>query len=1000
MTYLVPRLVLLQPEDTSAASRFSSMVTLMLKCSRYHALLVSESLPFFESLSLHQSLLNVQKLSVTGTSNPCMAIFPIVRSILQGQRPAPLYTVPRSLIVGCEGSISSLRSAVASISSLISMPDNTMFDKVINSDTTSELFALFERILTSRQFCRSHYFRSIASPMKFELSTKDSKSMLIEVRCAIEEILRREIDSSTIDSQEALQWVLVLKAIINGELGSHEKAAEIFLLGGPPRWQNRHEMVQLARIALDSFDSIGPSQSKGQKLKSSSLSIVVPHVAGLVGTSCAVAIATSDESELLAYQNVGLQMLASLIKEFSGFADPKDTDSRLLDEHVSQIIPSIKQALSYDIDDSEDSIDTEGARELFLSGCECLQQLAKSKLIPDTHALRRLIKIILPSQDLLAFSSYPKNSDDDLPALHAKPTSFVDNRTSILLPRVASIWTIADIYMSGELGFLQPEHFDAVKSELSGFEDVLAINSSALSIDSCRLKTASAAFGAEEKSEQPSFDLKSGLTFLTMSSLDRVTIETMEKSSSKMACFGMCIILKLLKSESAESTKFTDLMSWTGRLLDVILSEFYRCMEIIIALDGDDLLSSTTAEECATCLFILCKVVGESNDLLSLEETRNVLSCVFKLIGFTGVANMNKVVNNDSEEKQDDEHSALCLSPDIAIRACAFAEAVSRSDKKSDVRIDLLRGVLKPLLAIEEIDSASVLQNPSNASILNSLLCSAQLVLEEGDQEEDIIKSLLHFSLQMLEMVDSCPVGELKTSIHNFIIFCLSGNAISDDETLLYIAKMAEIGCWDAWQLGIQNNSKAMLSSLHYVQVAIADHSNESNHIGALSVVLNVLKFHPDLASSIIESLCPVVLEIFHLYGTHKLQGPNRTIACATCMKVVMFTFSHICKEEIECAQGAAFLSIVFQLLVEIISYNGLPNSRKADAGSDPTLGRMSAQFFVHVLRTSPAMFKQCMGGLDVNIRSVLESSVRADMSGYASAAPVKKKLNLKSFKK
>lgn len=997
MTYLVPRLSLLQRDGGSAASRFSSMVTLIVKSSRFHSLVVSESLIFFESLSAHQRLLPAHNLSVTGTGNPCMDIFSMVTSIFQGQKLATLYTISSSLTSGCEGSTTCLRSAVASIFSFIAMPDGSMFDNITNSNIISHLFALFERILTSREYCCAQYFRSIASPHHLERSRKDSKSLLHEVHYALEALLHRELEWCTNYPNQVIKWLLLSKAMINGDTG-HEHASKIFLLAGPPRWQHRHEIIHLASVVLDSF---AISLTKVEKtLSNSSLFTIVPHVGALIGTSCTVAMATSDESELLAYQKAGLQMLNSLIRDFSGLPDPTDADAKLLDEYVSQIIPSIKQALAYDIDDAEDSIDTEGSRELFFMGCECLQQLAKKRLIPDTHALKRLIKTILPSKDLLAFSSYPKDADDDLHALHVKPTSFVDNRTSILLPRVASIWTIADIYLSGELGLLQSEHFDAIKSELSSYEDVLAINSSALSIDSCRFKATSEKFADEEKSEARPFGLKSGLTFLNSQDVDNATKFVMERSCSSMACFGLDIILNLLESESEDSAKFQDLISWTGRLLDVILTEFYGCMEEIHALNEDEVLSNSTSEKCITCLFVLCKAVESSTNILSLEEIRNVLSCAFNIIKFTDVTSGINESPSPAEIDPSEVHPMGHLPSNVVIRACSFVEAVCKSDKKNEVGKDLLIGVLTPLLAIEEMNDALQINEESNATIMISILRSVQLVLKDIDDNVDVIKSLLQFSLQMLEVTNKSNNTCLKASFHELILFCMSGSAITDKERLQYIKKMAENGCWDAWQQCVDKDPATIQTSLRFVQDALSDHANQTRHIDALSAVVNIAKCHTDLIAPLLGSVGAMVLEIFQLYGTHQLHGTRRTIACATCMKIVMFTFSYITSEKVDNTHGAAFLSIVFQVLVELVSYNGLPNERKKNPGSDPALGRMSAQFFVHVLRTSPALFKECMGDLDDSIRSVLESSVRADMSGYASAAPLKKKLNLRSFKK
>ncbi len=1001
MAYLVPRLSLLRRDGVSAASRFSSMVILMIRSSRFHSHVVTESLLFFESLSVHQRLLSVQNLSISGTSTPSTDILAIATSIFEGQKPAILYTIPKSTITGCEGSTTCLRSAVGSISSFITLPDPSVFEKITKSSTLIPmLFSLFEKVLTSREYCCAYSFRPVASPLRLERSRKDSKLLLHQIHHAFETLLCRELETSSNCTDHAIKWLSLFRSMINGD-AENEVASKIFLLVGPPRWQYRHEIAQLSSIVLNLFaESL--TKIRDSKHPNSVQVDIAPHIGAFIGISCTAAIATSDESELRAYQKAGLHILNSLIRDFSELPDPNDAQAQLLDGYVSQIVASVKQALAYDIDDAEDSIDTEGSRELFLMGCECLQQLAKNRLIPDTHALKRLIKTILPSKDLLAFSSYPKDADDDLRALHVKPTSFVDNRTSILLPRVASIWTIAEIYLSGELGQLQPEYFDEMKSEISTYEDVLAINSSALSIDSCRIKAVLETCPAENKSEGRLFELHSGLTFLNSRDLDKTTKLVMEKSCASMACFGLDLILNQLKSERQDNEKLHDLLSWTGRLLHVILHEFYACMEAVQALDDNETLPKSTSEIMIQCFFVLRKVLLSSTEeplLLSIEEIRNLLSCSFNVINFSDISRGTSVSEALS---QTDGNLTACkgnLPSNVVIRACSFVEAVCESKRKDELKENLLVGVLTPLLSIDEKDP-SLFSDESNATVLISVLRSIQLVLKDDDDKVEVIKSLLHFTLKMQEVTNETNNAILKDSILALTLFCMSNSAITKDERVHYITKMAENGCWDAWQQCVGTAPEAMQASLRFIQDALCEHTGGNNHVEILSTIVKVLKTHQKLSAPLLGCVGPMVLELLQLYGTRQLQGTKRTTACATCMKIVMFTLSYVTSDKVGNTHSAAFLCLVFQVLVDIVSYNGLPNDRKTNPESDPSLGRMSAQFFVHILRSSPALFKECMAMMDVKVQSVLESSVRADLSGYASAAPVKKKLNLMSFKK
>jgi hypothetical protein len=103
--------------------------------------------------------------------------------------------------------------------------------------------------------------------------------------------------------------------------------------------------------------------------------------------------------------------------------------------------------------------------------------------------------------------------------------------------------------------------------------------------------------------------------------------------------------------------------------------------------------------------------------------------------------------------------------------------------------------------------------------------------------------------------------------------------------------------------------------------------------------------------------------------------------------------------------QLVAYLTVVFDLLVDVIHYNGLPNQSSPQPGANPLLGRLAAHSIVHVARNTPVAFKETVAGLtsSPNGRAILEFAVRAEMSGYAAVsgvAPPKKKLNLKSFQR
>ena len=989
MTYLLPRLALLHREDGSAASRFSSMVDLMLKKSKFHVSVVLESLIFFDCLSAHSKLLSSQYVSVTGSGNVQSSVLALTNGILDAQRIVNIKSKTEGIVSNCRGSTTCLRKVVTTMSTLVKDPSATTMTA---TTVISDLLGLLQSSMGSRYYLSSPLFRGIASPLQAE--NEDTKSLTLELRKTIEFVILCDIENLSMDC--VVRWLLIFRAIFNGDYDDSDTPKvihDIFQKTGPCRWQLRCEVAKLSTIVLHSLENI--LRDRNSESTQVALHQIISHAGSFVTTSCAICVATSDESELPAYQKQGLRMLQSLIRTFAGIPDPADKNSNLLDDFVSQIVPSVKHALSYDIEDAEDSIDMEGARELYLSGCECFQVLAKEGLITDLHALKRLLKTVLPSGNILAFSPYPMDGDADLHGLHVKPTSFIDNRTSVLLPRIGSLWTIAELYIAGEMGLLQSTHFEAIKNDLDSLEDVVAINSAALAIDACRLKEISRIANLEG-SEAPLYEMKSGLTFLHIQDVDIATKDAMAKSCASMACFALILILKLLQNESETSGKYADLMSWTGKLVDVILVEFYELFDIA---ECSSVSEATRFNIVAPCLLVLRSTLECSSDLLPTEEIKQVLQCIFSVMKFTGLS----TDDGEAEEKIEMKVDTEVMFPVEAIsQACSFVEVICKSEKADQVgRKFLLQRLLTPLLETEGIDPEIFTGHTSNSKVLISLLKSSRFLLEGSDLNGHVVKPLLNYALENIVLASFCDDVDARSSFHDLIKHCISTELVSDDDRLLCALQFARNGNWDTWKLCINNDLTGVANSMPYIKDALSDHSNESSHVGALTSIADMMKDCPNLVPTIFRSVGPHVLELFHLYGTHQLQGNSRTVTCATSMKIVMFTFQHLSSPpSVDGVKEASFLNVIFGVLVGIVTYNGLPNEPSSNSASDPALGRMCAQFFVHVLRSSPAAFKQCMATVDANVRATLESAVRADMSGYANrAAPVKKKLNLKSFK-
>lgn len=997
MKYIVPRLYLIQPDDRTVAYRFSSMVMSMVSASKFHASVVRESFDFFDCLSIHNISLEGRFQTITGT-DPRLSVLAISAKICESQR-TPVVSMRSSLLtLNCKMSISCQILAVMAIRSFIELSDEPMFQAIKSSTLLCQLFDIYEEALGQRFFFRSPYFQGFASSFQAELYAKDSYTLLHEVRHTIRSLFLRDMQNiKTLTS--VLDWLVLSKTVLNTEssndIDSEITWEETFLSeyfrqrDNYFRWQFRYDVITYASEALENLHVFLKDCDSYQ----------VPHplIASLISTACTVSTATYDQSELFTYQKVGLDLLLSIISVLSQVSDPATNCTELLDPYISQILPAVKHALSSFADDLEDAIEAEGANEVYLSGCSCLKVLIRQDLLQDSSALKRLLKAVFPSNTSLLLCPYPNPGNDGLHRLRVKPSSFIENRTSNLLCLVGSLWTVSNLHITAEMGFVSEKTSDVIRREFMDDELALSISCAAVAIDGCRIKGAIQRKKMNENDESP-LELKSSLLFSSIKDLDASTKEAMKMCCSSTACFAFMTILRLMRQEREDSPNHQLLTSWISPLIHVILAEFYSHFD-------KSYESISNVETFSPCILVLRIISTECVDLLEVDEIERILQLMFHIVEFRGISNQQTNDHNVCNDETNDFDVTLVkhLPCETKLQACAFIEAICKAAQENKVDESLLwKRLLKSLLTIQESSLSSILDDPLNVKILNSMLLSALSLLQGSQRKPSITKCLSMFLLNNQELITNAKDSSLKSTSNDIIRFCTTADIVSDEHRTEYSLLMAQSGNWETWQILVNNNNLDIVSkSLGYFEDAMYNDTNESLSLSALDTILLITQDNSGLAPMIFGSLGPIILEIFQLHGTFHIRYDRRTMACATCIKIIIAMFQHTLKSE-NVAKQVAFLHLVFEVLTEIISYNGLPNiDQKSNPGSDPALGRISAQFCTHVLRSSPTIFKECMATLDGEIRGILETAVRADMTGYENrSAPVKKKLNLKAFQK
>ena len=239
---------------------------------------------------------------------------------------------------------------------------------------------------------------------------------------------------------------------------------------------------------------------------------------------------------------------------------------------------------------------------------------------------------------------------------------------------------------------------------------------------------------------------------------------------------------------------------------------------------------------------------------------------------------------------------------------------------------------------------------------------------------------------------------------------CLKHSAITASKEAEIGVSMGRQNRWEAWAVVCTMSDAALESSVETARDALSDKTDPIKDRGALSAIRTLLQGAAQ--SSSLSKKVGVVMKgagmqlmgLFKEYATLALPLPDvraeRMSVVGNAMKVLLLTYQDMSSNE-QMLHG--YLKTVFELWVEVIRFNGLPNQASPQQGADPNVGRMMAQAIVHVARTTPAAFKATMPVLSDHGRAIVELAVRAEMSGYASSAaraPPKKKLSLAGFKK
>ena len=705
------------------------------------------------------------------------------------------------------------------------------------------------------------------------------------------------------------------------------------------------------------------------------------HLDELVKTACSSSTATSNHSELPSVQISGLRLLVSLFRAFGSQLDTTTNDgASVLDQYLSQIISSVKHALNAE-NMLNEQVPGTAFHRLFWAGCDALVAMISEELIVDPVAMKRLLQPVLLKAEETPFVEFPIEDGTGKDALLMSSSHVTDDSRSYPLFRLSKLCFYAKISTQIALGEIQESTASMIAVELEKEELGRAIHCAAAAIDGFLLQDSSSAA------------LPSGLTYKNRIDLGESVADALAEYWPVLCASAITSIVKaMIKGEN----NMPPLQEWLKKLIPLVVSG----LRSSLPGDGTSLLGKSSTETATLCVYALRLLVNDNAIVgdcgLCAAELGDIANAMTQSVIF------DSLCLPDSPEKS--EQPPMAKGCHILVKqACGLVEDLC--EQYSTIGVDasvLTRAAVTPLVALQEkrIRADNV--------IMSSCIRSCQKLLKSHPDEgrSEFEKALLQLVLSILK---DAIEEEMKAACLSLLQSCCNESTLSHEEWGHIAMFTAACGSWDAWAVvcsalppgyGIKCSIDAIKSSLGDLQSC----PRHANALVALRTALHSASGEdPSLLGFVLQNVGCEILQLLRAHASRIIVGQgfddHRVSVCTESIKVNIMAFQYLTSVSAEEDNFVSFISTLFEVLVESIIFNGLPNHPSGKGGADETIGRMCAQVFVHVARTTPMVFKSSMTVIKPESRSILESAVRADMSGYAAPKrEAKKKISIKGF--
>jgi hypothetical protein len=721
-------------------------------------------------------------------------------------------------------------------------------------------------------------------------------------------------------------------------------------------------------------------------------SMLVLHLEDLLASACMSCIATIDQADVLPLQESSIYFLSKLIECFGPYPDPENLQSSILEQYSTQLFSSIRHALSA----ADTSIDNSTSR-LVLSGCKALSSCVEAKIVTDPAALRRLLRPIVPKDSDMPYfelqDRFPTNSNGN------SRTSEESNAHKLIF--CAKLWTVGSLLMGNESTII-------VSDELIKNKTNVAVHLAAAAIDGARILYGNGlsldGMPLEAVDCRCQIAVECGYHYSCLADIDDCLKELLTSNWATFASRGLQPLLTELVSNSGTENSRLSVSAWIKSLVVLLFVGTEDCLSKLYD-DTSELAccrqsaSCSTLMECLDGLAVACRspheIFGDSfaSGLSSLVD-------LFHHNLFVPILSQKEVTCKAVESNR------TAFDSQVVEKACKLLCIISEMDTKDQgLEASVLLCILKPLEIFQR--HPEVVDLPLADEVVAACLRGVGSLIAQSKGNGDLTQAMIGVVVENAAKCQRLNSNVVQEASKILLKACLEHGDIPMKRGHEIGIQLASSKNWDIWsEAAAVSDGLLIIDSLTVLQSIMDNPSETESHCGIQKTILKVLQSatNPTIISGrIFNGVGAGILSLLYLYGTNKIgtgMSNQRSVICADSIKLCILVLQHVVNNNGDSV--IELLSVFFQTFLAVIRFNGLPNHPSPELSNDPSLGRVCAQAILHTARTTPDSFKACVALLPDVERTLLEFSVRAEMTGYvvAQQAPVKKKLNLAGFRK